>query len=390
MRCVPLIPWRRISRRLRRSGRKFGRLFHAASFLGRAPEGSEHRGLCLAFDGLIQGLPAIDGWRLTARPEDLDSIAQWRHDAKELGDPEAVITVERMIDAPGRDIEAYRSRFHTKRRQLVRKRLDELVTDADALLSSLLKDHPARDFEKSIRSPRWTDLGVYVGEIDRLLGTAPRSSGWLTMERHLKFAQACDLHDIVETDWPAVKADIGRLAYDESEPLPIDVPDLGELVRAQPSGAVRTDLNWAALNDRGFEALIFDLMSDTLGYENAQWLTHENAPDRARDVSVTRVREDALCYVRRERVIIQCKHWQRKSVSVGDISAALAKLELWEPPPVDMFVIATSGRFTSDAVAWVEKRNGKGERPWIEPWPESRLEQLLARRPDLVASHNLR
>lgn len=66
---------------------------------------------------------------------------------------------------------------------------------------------------------------------------------------------------------------------------------------------------------------------------------------------------DPLTGTVRKRVIVQCKHWQKKSVGVGDLSDAVAAMALWEPPPVDVLIVATTGRFTSDAVAWIEKHN---------------------------------
>lgn len=89
-------------------------------------------------------------------------------------------------------------------------------------------------------------------------------------------------------------------------------------------------------------------------------------------------------------MIVQAKHWTSKSVAPSDITSTLAVLPLWEPPVVRTLVIATSGRFTTDAVAIVEKHNADGKLPFIELWADSRLETQLSQRPDLVASHGLR
>jgi hypothetical protein len=32
-------------------------------------------------------------------------------------------------------------------------------------------------------------------------------------------------------------------------------------------------------------------------------------------------------------------------------------MTLWEPPKVNVLVVATTGRFTTDAIAWIEKHN---------------------------------
>lgn len=50
-----------------------------------------------------------------------------------------------------------------------------------------------------------------------------------------------------------------------------------------------------------------------------------------------------------------------------------------------VLVIATSGRFTSDAVSWIEKHNNGSGRPLIEMWAEGHLEAHLAQRLHLVA-----
>lgn len=151
-----------------------------------------------------------------------------------------------------------------------------------------------------------------------------------------------------------------------------------------------TALNWNRLDDEGFERLLFALLSDVRGYDNVQWLMKTNAPDRGRDVSAWRVRADELTDVDRERVIVQCKHWPNRSVSPVDVAEVLAKVTLWEPPPVDILIIATTGRFTADAVKKVEDHNAHRTRPRIDMWPDSTLERLLDRRPHLVASFNLR
>jgi len=65
-------------------------------------------------------------------------------------------------------------------------------------------------------------------------------------------------------------------------------------------------------------------------------------------------------------------------------------MKLWEPPPVDLVIIATSGRFSADAVKWIEDHNLARHRPRIEQWPDSRLETLLASRPHHVAAFRLR
>ena len=186
------------------------------------------------------------------------------------------------------------------------------------------------------------------------------------------------------------KVALQQVSYDDDEPVPVEVSDLGDLVAQRPSGPVTAALSWSRLDDAAFERLLFNLINSTEGYENPSWLTATNAPDRGRDLAVWRVGIDKLSGTERRRVLIQCKHWLKKSVSLVDASTLIAQAELWRNPPFNVVVIATTGRFTTDAIDWIEKRNEDGLRPYIEMWPESHMESLLASRPDLVAEAKLR
>ncbi len=154
------------------------------------------------------------------------------------------------------------------------------------------------------------------------------------------------------------------------------------------SGAVQ--LKWTSLTDDEFERLIFCLISETEGYENPEWLTKLNAADRGRDLSVSRVYTDPLAGVLRQRVIIQCKHWLSKSINFDEVSSSKEKMTLWEPPRVDVHVIATTGRFTTDAIQFIEKHNQSDSGLRIEMWPDSHIERLLATRPALIDKFGLR
>jgi Restriction endonuclease len=165
--------------------------------------------------------------------------------------------------------------------------------------------------------------------------------------------------------------------------------DLTTLVQAEPTGTVTTKLNWEAINAEEFERLLFNLISDTEEYVNPQWLMRTNAADRSRDLSAERVIRGELSGIQHQRVMIQAKHW-KKSIRPIDVYEALTGISAWEPPVIQVLIIATSGWFTSDAVAYIEKHNNEGKRPQIDMWPESHLELLLARRPHLVSEFNLR
>ncbi|MET8524759.1 restriction endonuclease [Micromonospora sp. NPDC005172] len=149
-------------------------------------------------------------------------------------------------------------------------------------------------------------------------------------------------------------------------------------------------LKWDKLDAEGFERLIFSLVSAADGYIDVDWLMNTNAPDHGRDLGATRIRHDALTTQVRERIVIQCKHWLSRSIKDDDMYKEVASVEHWDNPPVDVLIMATSGRFTAGGVSWIERHNAKGVRPRIEMWNDARLEMLLAERPHLILDFELR
>jgi hypothetical protein len=194
----------------------------------------------------------------------------------------------------------------------------------------------------------------------------------------------------MELDWPSVRPDIEAAAFDDTEPLPVPDMDLGHAAGAHLTGRATSALPWDRLDDDGFERLLYDLLRDIPEHQNVQWLMQTRAPDRGRDLSLDRVQQDSTGSVRTERVIVQAKHWLRRSVGPDDVAATVARMTLWQPPVVRCLVIATSGRFSVDAVDWTERHNNTGNLPLVEMWPESRLETLLAQKPYIAAAHGLR
>jgi hypothetical protein len=339
------------------------------------------------YHAIAAGLPAINGFRITEYPSPaLDVWRQLRY-LRELGPDDKGRTWENLR-APGRALEEYHDRFDRARGDLVRQRLRQLVSEVDQVLEQLVGRVP-KDREP-VTDPAWATLNELIAEVERLMADAPRHGRWEDLRRHLWWGQGVDAHDIHELDWPTIRVHLEAGFYSESEPLSVEVDDLGTLARETPASRVSSKLTWNRLDEEDFERLLFNLVAEADGYENARWLTHTKAPDRGRDISVDRRLVDSLGSATTQRVIIQAKHWQTKSVAPFDIQQALAPLSLWEPPAISVLVLATSGRFTSDAVAWAEKHNHEGRRPTIELWPDSHLERLLARRPDLVAEFHLR
>ena len=346
-----------------------------------------------AFADIAKALPAIDGWRLPVELFDLNDIGQMRFEAAELGEFDCSVMTEESIHGQDRHLQEYRYRFNKKRRALVRSKLIQLIDEIDGLLQVLAKTYPD-DYEPSnhrIENREWKELDERIATIDTLLGSSiSRPPRWGDLQRHLNYHMVQDLIDIRSFDWPEVKAGISGSLYGADDPLPTEVQDLGELVASEPSGDVVSGLAWENLDEDNFERLIFTLISRTSGYENPQWLTRTNAPDRGRDLSVFRVVQDALGGTIRQRIIIQCKHWLSRSVALPDLAASKEQMKLWEPPRVDCHIIATSGRFTTDAVDYVERHNQSDSGLRLELWPDSHLERLLAARPAIVAEFALR
>lgn len=354
---------------------------------GSPPEYDE---LCLAFRRILPALPAIDGFRIDDRLLDYDAVGQMRLDALELDEIEVKVATENAVDEQGRLLREFRFKLHAKRRELVRARMLVLIDSVDELLRDLGPAVEQKQVNDPVADAKLSQLNETVAEINTLLGASARPARWEDLQRHLYFGMVGDLLDIQRLDWPTVKEALRADLYGQHDPIPVEAADLGEVVAAHPKGPVPTKLDWSVLSDDDFERLIFLLIADTAGYENPEWLQQTHAPDRGRDLSVTKVDSDPLAGVRRYRVIIQCKHWLSKSVGAPDVNAARGQMELWQPPRVDGLVIATTGRFTADAIVLVEQHNQADRALHISMWPDSHLERLLAARPHLIGQFRLR
>lgn len=348
----------------------------------------EYEDLRRAWTPLLSGLPPIDGLTVTEELPDIDEAGQSFIGYWEIGEPAFALMNE--LEKPGHQLDEYRFRLAQARRRAIHDRLDELTTTINGTLAKLTESVD-RNSSDRVDDPRTKMVEDSISEIERLLGdTTNRKGRWGDLHRHLHFGPAHDWHDIAEMDWPSVREDIEAASLSETDPLPVPAIDLGVAASAKPTGGATIGLTWAALDDDGFERLLFDLLTGFPSYQNVEWLTKTRAPDRGRDLSAERIIKDDGGTTRTERVIVQAKHWTTKSVAPADITNTLAALPLWEPPVVRALVVATSGRFTSDAVAIVEKHNADGKLPFIELWPDSRLETQLSQRPDLIASYRLR
>jgi hypothetical protein len=354
-------------------------------------EDPDHEEACRNFSYLRDGLPAIDGWRPECLPMGLNEIAQSRFDAIEVGEFECRVSLEEAIYEPARDLREYRSRLNKKRRQLVRDSLAGLIAEADACLNKLKQDileSPPEDYLDS--TAEWEQFVNCVEQIDALLGSSvTRPEHWENIQRHYIGVKVKEFAEVKYLYWAPSKRELEAGMYGDADPLPVGVNDLAALVEEKPNGPVATKLHWERLGPEDFERLVYNLIESQKDYENPQWLTRTNATDRGRDLSVIHISVDSLCGTRRQRVIIQCRH-QRDSINLKDVATLKEQMKLWEPPRVEVFVIATTSRFTTDTIDWIEKNNQADTALHIEMWPEVHMEHLLAVRPDLIAEFKLR
>lgn len=355
-----------------------------------SPDAQRYARLCRTFRHIRSAMPKVDGFELTDSLQDLDEIFQNRFDAAELGEITVTVSVDRGIYSQGESLQEYRFRFAAQRRALVRSALANAIEEVDAVLAVLGR----RDFDapsSQVAETEWDSLKRLIAVIDVLRGTVIESPArWGDLRRHLHFGKTGDLHDIITHDWPAARSALQAAMYGPDDPVPVETADLCALVEAAPAGAVVTALKWEVIDHESFERLVYNLVSDAPGYSNPQWLTHTHAPDRGRDISATKTIDDALSGTRVLRIIFQCKHWLSQSIGMEEVSKLVNQMSLWEPPNVDELVIATTGRFASDTVDWVEKHNNDRKTPLITMWADSHLESLLAARPHLVAQFGLR
>jgi len=191
------------------------------------PSGAEYRQLVRRFAELLDALPAIDGVRPSTRPLAIAEVTRARRQAERLPDEREV--AERRIHAPGVELEEYRAGFTQVHRALRRRRLDEIVADVDAALAVLQVEVTTRARGVSLKGPLWDRLkaAVSIVELSRLLPAESQLlKGFGLLDRHLGWGEANDLAAIVEHDWPTVRAEIRRVAFDKSEPLPLAMKEI--------------------------------------------------------------------------------------------------------------------------------------------------------------------
>lgn len=345
---------------------------------------ADYDDLARSYQNIASAIPSIEGFRLRSSPMPYSHIQLARFEAHDSGDPSDFVLLEEKIDGPAAELREYRFRFNAQRRQLVRSRIEDVMGQIADLLEQM-------GIQDSIGSGDWDDLSDRFQELVRLVSDSTSGHArWQDFSRHLRFREPQDFQDIQSLDWPSVRAEVLSNLYDDDEPIPVELTDLGEVVRSRPAGPITTALNWQAIDAETFERLIFQLLLDTDGYENVSWLMKTNASDRGRDIQAFRVTVDPLSGTQTQRVIVQCKHWLGKSVGRSELVDVIESVKLWEPPIVDILIVATTGRFSQDAVALAEAHDRKRQVPRPILWADSHLEALLARRPHLIGLFRLK
>ena len=350
----------------------------------------EYEELCWAFRRILPSLPAVDGFRIEDHLLDYDAIGQSWLDYMEIGEGDPKITMLNILYEQERQLREFRFRLQAKRRQLTRDRLVKLLNQIDQVFGDLNSKSVKSEINTTITEPALDRLKEAVAEIDLLLGSADRPTKWDDLHLHLNSGLLNNSAGIVLNVWPAVSKSLREQIYGDYDPVPIVVEDLDEIATGDPKGPVTSKLDWSILDAEGFERLVFSLISDEPSYENLQWLQETHAPDRGRDISVDRLDSSSLGDGRRYRTIIQCKRWLSRSVGPDEISKTMQKMVLWEPPRVDELVIATTGRFTADAIELVERHNQSNSALYLRLWPNNHLERMLAARPHLIGHFRLR
>ena len=342
-----------------------------------------------SFEQIAKQMPRIDGFELKVCLDHPDEIFRNKIDTLEVGELIDRAALDTHFHRLGEILSDYRFRVESKRREFARQTVQDLCARTELKLEELRPSWKRQKTNTSLAKSKWQELTSLFKSIDALLGKSlGRPERWSDMATHLSFGQRGDYDDIVSHDWPNIRQWLDRALYAESDPIPVTAKDLGELVSSKPQGQVATELNWEALSPEDFERLVFNLIDQTKGYENPQWLTHTNAADRGRDLSVERILQDALAGSRKQRVILACKHTNKVNLKV--VSELQVQMRLWNSPRVDELIVVTTGRFTTDAIDWIEKHNQSSDVMRIEMWANSHLERLLARRPELIAEFKLR
>lgn len=344
---------------------------------------------CFEFTDLLKAIPKIRGQEIPYLLPDYDDVSKQAMDVNDLGEADVFVSFYSEIYAQGPQISQYEHILKRERRKLIRKQVEISLCDVDDILDFLSHIVDERDHSDYLKEEEIVPLMHKISQIDNLMGDSiQRPPRWSDLERHLGFGQVQDLNDIILLDWPAIKPAI-ESSFRDNDPFEITAEDLGDIVdAADESGEIGTSLNWEAINPEQFERLCADLLESSSGWENVEWLTSTNAPDRGRDIGVDWVTNDETRGTIREKCVIQCKHRIGNNISASEIEN-LQNITITYGN-VDLYLIVTCGKFTDQAIQVVQEWNKRNTKPKVEMWGDWKLEQLLASHPELIKRYGLR
>ncbi|WP_311389424.1 restriction endonuclease [Corynebacterium haemomassiliense] len=347
----------------------------------------EYEDLRKQWNAGITQVPPIDEFRITAELPAIEAVGWLFNNSAEIGVPPA--SAVEAVNLPVRQLGEYRFRFGVAKRQLIKQRVEILVEEIEGFIAEITEFLDVDDRE-TLADNRTEAVKAAIDEIENLLqDRISRNGRWTDLKRHLAFSQSHDWIDIREQDWPSVKVDIVDALSMSPDPLEVPDLDLGALARNSVGTRSTLGFDWSGISYKDFERLLFDVLSALEGYENVEWLTESDAPDRGRDIYLDRMLRDSSGGCRIERVIVQAKHYPERSIQPYDIEKAMSAADSWIGAPVSCVIIATSGNFTDTAVDTVNGRNLRGT-PRIEMWNRSFLERLLNQHPRLIDDYGLR
>ena len=340
---------------------------------------------------ILSTLPAINGWKIPITVFELEEIQKMLYENDLVSDPEYSIEMNQKFYQQEKNLQKYKRYLNKERRKIVRDEIKASIEEIDKVLRELsIKYSDIEPRNMKVKDNDFEMIKSKVSKIEILLGSNKRPNRWSDLNRHIHFSLVQDLIDIINNDWPIILKSLDSVLYSEDEALPTQVTDLSVLSSKSIEDNVIKRLKWENLTSNDFERLIYNLVSNTNTYVNPQWLTNINSPDKGRDISIEQIIDDPLIGATYKRIFIQCKHWLQKSISRNDVYLCEKDIKLWEPPAIDTLIIATSGRFTTGAIEYIENQNLSNSRLKIIMWPESHIESLLSKRPGVIAEFGLR
>jgi hypothetical protein len=239
-----------------------------------------------------------------------------------LGTSSNTLSLDEQLNATQKNLKEYSSKIYKKRMEIAPSFLLDIFEEIEDLLAGLKNIYLGKSLSNSqkIEDSSLPKLKKKVSDIEICFGNSvSQPHRWKDLKRHLKFGEIHDLDDIVSSDWPSVRQDILRYFFRSRDIAYLDSESISEFRSLVTHVARRSQFSWKELSPEEFERLIFQVVSSPdITYENAEFSMRTNAPDCGRDISVWRVYQDSFSGSIRHRVIIQCKHWPDKSLSIKD------------------------------------------------------------------------